>query len=70
MHTHEALWTATEVATYLKVSRKTVYNWAEAGTLPHLKLGALLRFSPAAVRAWAEGSGATIRRLPVRGSLA
>jgi excisionase family DNA binding protein len=51
----EALWTAEDVAGYLRVSRKTVYHWAEAGTIPHRKLGALLRFVPAEVRAWAEG---------------
>ena len=61
MQPHELLWTAAEVAAYLRVSRKSVYNWAEAGTIPHCKVGALLRFVPAAVRAWAEGDRPVLR---------
>ena len=50
-----ALWDASDVATYLKVSRSWVYHHAEAGLLPHLRVGALLRFDPAVVRAFAHG---------------
>jgi excisionase family DNA binding protein len=40
----DALWNARDVAQYLKVSRSWVYHRAEAGELPCLRIGALLRF--------------------------
>lgn len=49
------LWDASDVATYLKASRSWVYQRAEAGQLPCLRIGGLLRFEPAAVRAYARG---------------
>ena len=50
------LWTATDVAQYLKVSRSWVYHRAESGGLPYVRIGALLRFQPNAIRAYAEQS--------------
>ncbi len=50
-----ALWDANDVASYLKASRSWVYQRAEAGQLPCLRIGGLLRFDPAAVRAHARG---------------
>jgi excisionase family DNA binding protein len=52
------LWDANDVARYLKVSRSWVYHRAEAGLLPLRRVGGLLRFDPAAIRAFATG-GAT-----------
>ena len=49
------LWDANDVARYLKVSRSWVYQRAEAGLLPCLRLGGLLRFDPEKVRAFARG---------------
>jgi excisionase family DNA binding protein len=49
-----SLWTAMDVARYLKVSRSWVYHRAEAGLLPSLRVGNFLRFDPAAVRAFAR----------------
>ena len=49
------LWDANDVARYLKVSRSWVYQRAEAGVLPCLRVGGLLRFDPATVRAFARG---------------
>ena len=49
------LWDANDVARYLKVSRSWVYQRAEAGLLPCLRLGGLLRFEPEKVRAFARG---------------
>ena len=54
----ETLWDARDVARYLKVSRSWVYQKAEAGLLPYLKVGGLVRFVPERVRAFALGSGA------------
>lgn len=50
-----ALWNAKDVAAFLKVSRSWVYHHAEAGLLPCLRVGALLRFDPMVVRAFAFG---------------
>ncbi len=52
----EALWDARDVARYLKVSRSWVYQKAEAGLLPYLKVGGLVRFVPERIRAYALGS--------------
>ncbi len=54
----ESLWTANDVATYLKVSRSWVYHRAEAGELPHVRVGGLLRFVPTAIREYAESGRA------------
>jgi Helix-turn-helix domain len=51
----DRLWDANDVARYLKVSRSWVYHRAEAGLLPVRRVGALLRFDPAAIRAFAAG---------------
>jgi excisionase family DNA binding protein len=48
------LWDANDVARYLKVSRSWVYHRAEAGQLPHLRVGGLLRFDADVVRAFAR----------------
>ena len=54
----DTLWDANDVARYLKVSRSWVYHRAEAGLLPYLRVGALLRFDPAAIRAHVRDQGA------------
>jgi excisionase family DNA binding protein len=62
----ETLWDARDVARYLKVSRSWVYQKAEAGLLPYLKVGGLVRFVPGRIRqfalATAGGPGAAIQR--------
>jgi excisionase family DNA binding protein len=50
----DELWDANDVARYLKVSRSWVYHRAEAGQLPHLRVGGLLRFDADVVRAFAR----------------
>lgn len=54
----DGLWTVSNVATYLKVSRSWVYHRAEAGLLPYVKIGGLLRFRPYDIRALASGTDA------------
>jgi excisionase family DNA binding protein len=44
------LWDARDVAAYLKASRSWVYHQAEAGQLPCLKIGGLLRFDPEVIK--------------------
>jgi len=50
----DELWDANDVARYLKVSPSWVYQRAEAGQLPHLRVGGLLRFDADVVRAFAR----------------
>jgi predicted DNA-binding transcriptional regulator AlpA len=63
--TPERLWTARDVAEFFGCSQSAVYKWCERGAkrgdaygpkLPSIKLGALVRFKPDVVRAWAEGT--------------
>ena len=49
----ETLWTAKDVAAFLKCSLRHVGNLQRAG-LPFIKLGHLARFDPVAVRRWMQ----------------
>ena len=51
---NEPLWTADDVAKHMRTSRSWVYHRAQAGKLPCIKVGGLLRFKPHAIRAWLE----------------
>ncbi len=51
----QGLWTTKEVAAFLRVSRSWVYHQAEAGLLPCLRVGSLLRYDPEAIRRFARG---------------
>jgi excisionase family DNA binding protein len=59
----DGLWDANDVAAYLKVSRSWVYHRAEAGQLPCVRVGGLLRFDPGAIRASASGETTTTKRV-------
>ena len=52
-----SLWTVADVATYLRVSRSWVYHRSAAGLLPCLRVGALIRFDPETIRAYAQSQG-------------
>jgi excisionase family DNA binding protein len=54
----ERLWTATDVARFLRLSRSWVYQASAAGTLPCVRIGAALRFHRAAIEAWLHGERA------------
>ena len=58
------LWDANDVARYLKVSRSWVYHRAEAGLLPCIRIGSLLRFDPDVIARVARGE-----RLPMPGTV-
>jgi excisionase family DNA binding protein len=62
----EGLWTVADVAAFLKVSRSFVYQACAAKTLPHVRIGASLRFDPATLRAWVRGehAGTKVVTLP------
>ena len=61
--TAERLWTVRDVAAFLQVSTSYVYKAAERGEVPCRRVGALLRFVPAEVRAWALGEPASGARI-------
>ena len=72
MNTSEPLWTVNEVAVFLHVSKKWVYEHAAKGRLPCIHVGGLRRFKPAAIRGWLEahqfGSASPLERVvAVRG---
>jgi excisionase family DNA binding protein len=50
MDSTDTLWTADDVASFLKVSRSWVYHRAESGQLPYLRVGGLIRFQPDEIR--------------------
>jgi hypothetical protein len=62
----DGLWDANDVALYLKASRSWVYQKAEAGVLPSLRVVGLLRFNPDAVRAFALGDDTRAPVIPLR----
>lgn len=47
-----------EVAELLGVHPRTVYDYANAGEIPHRRLGRRLLFSRRAILAWVEGKAA------------
>jgi excisionase family DNA binding protein len=49
-----ALLTIKQTAERLQIKRSTLYSWAAQGTIPHLKLGRLLRFDPDEIDAWLQ----------------
>jgi excisionase family DNA binding protein len=53
---------ADDVATWLKVDRKTVYNAAARGAIPHQRLGKRLLFSRAALVSWLACESGRARR--------
>jgi predicted DNA-binding transcriptional regulator AlpA len=61
------LWNPSDVATFLQVSRSWVYQKAEAGLLPVIRLpgSSLLRFDPDLVRAFARGEWKPAAARPV-----
>lgn len=60
----DELWDANDAARYLKVSRSWVYQRAESGLLPCLRVGGLVRFDPSIVRAFARGEVQPPKVLP------
>jgi excisionase family DNA binding protein len=63
-HTSEPLWTAEDVAAFLRVSLSMVYKLRRQGSLPAIRVGALFRFQPDAVRTFAGGE--EVARAPGR----
>jgi excisionase family DNA binding protein len=51
----DPLWTAADVARFLNASPSYVYKAAEAGKLPCVRIGAMLRFDPRTIQALVRG---------------
>ena len=64
----EKAWKAKDVAEFLQASESWVRHAAAAGRLPCKKIGGLLRFDPAEIRALVtNGEAAPVRILPSGG---
>jgi excisionase family DNA binding protein len=51
----EPMWTIEEVADFLKIPVKTLYDWRRHGRGPRARrMGKHLRYAPSDVRAWLE----------------
>ena len=50
----DPLWTAEDVAAFLRVSLSMVYKLRRQGSLPAIRVGARFRFQPDAVRSFAR----------------
>ncbi len=48
----EKLWTVEDLAGYLKVSVKTIYDWVHKRSIPFIKVKRLLRFRPSEIEKW------------------
>jgi hypothetical protein len=59
----ETTWKAKDVATYLQASEGWVRRAAAAGRLPCKKIGGLLRFDPAEIRALVAGGDTPAKTL-------
>jgi excisionase family DNA binding protein len=51
----DSLWTVQEAARFLAVSESWVYTATRTGVLPAIRLGRVVRFDQAALRAWVRG---------------
>lgn len=66
----ENLWDVKQVMTFLNVKRTWVYEAANRGELPHVRLGSKLRFEPDQVREYVRKNRSTVQVatvLPIAG---
>jgi excisionase family DNA binding protein len=45
-------WSARELATLIGCTGKHIYALAKSGRMPHLRIGSMVRFDPAATAEW------------------
>ena len=46
------IWRIDDVASYLQLSKKTIYNKTSKGEIPHFKKGKILYFRPVEIENW------------------
>ena len=51
---YEALMTIEEVADYLRVKKRTIYEWLKGGKIPAIKTVGQWRFKKEKIDAWLE----------------
>ncbi|MDR3334230.1 MAG: PTS sugar transporter subunit IIA [Treponema sp.] len=61
--------TIEEVAKYLRVSERTVYDWAQKGEIPAGKIGTVWRFKQSEIEKWVNDRLAGNRLAPQLGSI-
>jgi len=53
---HESmLWNVQRTAEFLAMSPSWVYGAVAAGLIPHVKIGAAIRFQPTSIQSWLKG---------------
>jgi PTS system nitrogen regulatory IIA component len=65
----DAILTLEEVAKYLRVSERTVYDWAQRGEIPSGKIGTVWRFKKTEIEKWVNDRIAVNRLEPRPGSV-
>jgi len=60
----EDILTIEEVAKYLRVSERTVYDWAQKGEIPSGKIGTVWRFKKAEIEKWVNDRLSMNRKSP------
>ncbi|GHU64488.1 PTS fructose transporter subunit IIA [Spirochaetia bacterium] len=61
--------TIEEVAKYLRVSERTVYDWAQKGEIPSGKIGTVWRFKKSDIEKWVNDRLSANKLLPQSGSV-
>ena len=52
---YESLMTIEELADYLRVKKRTIYEWLKSGKIPAIKAVGQWRFKKDRIDAWLEG---------------
>ena len=66
---NEDILTIDEVAKYLRVSERTVYDWAQKGEIPSGKIGTVWRFQKSELEKWVNARLAANTLVPRDGSI-
>ncbi|MDR2020800.1 MAG: PTS sugar transporter subunit IIA [Treponema sp.] len=62
--TEDEILTIEEVARYLRVSERTVYDWAQRGEIPAGKIGTVWRFKKAEIEGWVNDKLSASKLIP------
>jgi len=65
----EEILTIDEVAKYLRVSERTVYEWAQKGEIPSGKIGTVWRFKKTELEQWVNDRLSVSKLIPLNGSI-
>jgi PTS system nitrogen regulatory IIA component len=65
----DSILTIDEVAAYLRISERTVYDWAQKGEIPAGKIGTVWRFKKSEIERWVNDKLTGNRFLPRNGEI-